>query len=105
MLSQSTLDSDTSPLTVTARTSHAALLDNWGRMWVVGGETFSKKSRHMVATYQVPKVDLAAGGEAIGGVWQEVHAKSNKGPSARYGHSAVLHEHKVNKSSEFKVTH
>ena len=29
----------------TPRTSHAAMMDNFGRMWVVGGETFAKKTR------------------------------------------------------------
>ena len=43
----------------------------------------------MVASYTVPS-DLDGPGR-----WKEVHAKSDKGPSSRYGHSAVIHDRKV----------
>ena len=69
------------------RTSHAAMIDAWGRMWVVGGETFERSkrtSRHMVAFFDVASP-----------AWTEVKAVSDKGPSARYGHSAVIHDQKI----------
>ena len=45
----------------------------------------------MVASFTVPS-DLEGPGR-----WREVHAKSDKGPSSRYGHSAVIHDRKVRK--------
>jgi len=76
----------------TPRTSHSSMLDEFGKMWVVGGETFSPKTRHMVATYALPKGEDNAGSV---GEWREVHAKSDKGPSSRYGHSSVIHDRKI----------
>ena len=62
-------------------------------MWVVGGEMFSRRrTRHMVVTWEG---DLSDNGNSKSGFWKEVHANSEKGPSARYGHSAVIHERKV----------
>lgn len=64
-------------------------------MWVVGGEMFSRRrTRHMVATWEGGS-DLSLNGDVSNGFWKEVHANSDKGPSARYGHSAVIHERKV----------
>ena len=79
-----------------ARTSHSAMVDEFGKMWVVGGEMFSRRrTRHMVATWEGAG-DLSLGGATASiGFWKEVHANSDKGPSARYGHSAVIHERKV----------
>ena len=79
-----------------ARTSHSSMVDEFGKMWVVGGEMFSRRrTRHMVATWEGAG-DLSLGGAtASNGFWKEVHANSDKGPSARYGHSAVIHERKV----------
>lgn len=78
----------------TSRTSHSAMVDEFGKMWVVGGETFSRKTRHMVATWEGGDLSGDADSEA-NGFWKEVHANSDKGPSARYGHSAVIHDRKV----------
>ncbi len=44
----------------------------------------------MVATYTLPHPQLLSEGR-----WSEVHAKSDKGPSSRYGHSAVIHDQKI----------
>ena len=48
----------------------------------------------MVATWEGGS-DLSLNGDVSNGFWKEVHANSDKGPSARYGHSAVIHERKV----------
>ena len=79
-----------------ARTAHAAMVDSRGRMWIVGGETFSY-SHHldMVATFS-PDFD----NKNVQGIWAPIHAKGEKGPSPRYGHSAVIHEDKVCIESE-----
>ena len=76
-----------------ARTAHAAMVDSRGRMWIVGGETFSY-SHHldMVATFSPDLIN-----KDVQGIWATVHAKGEKGPSPRYGHSAVIHEDKVGK--------
>ncbi len=58
-------------------------------MWVVGGETFSH-SKYMVATL-TPDMN----NEEVQGIWRVVHAQGEKGPSPRYGHSAVMHDDKV----------
>ena len=60
-------------------------------MWIVGGETFSY-SHHldMVAIFS-PDLNNQDGQ----GLWTPVHAKGEKGPSPRYGHSAVIHDDKV----------
>ena len=67
------------------------MVDSRGRMWSVGGETFSF-SHHldMVATFS-PDFD----NKNVQGIWAPIHAKGEKGPSPRYGHSAVIHEDKV----------
>ena len=76
------------PLT---RTSHAAMVDSRGRMWVVGGETFAySKHIDMVATFS-PDIN----NPDVQGIWRPVHAKGEKGPSPRFGHSAVIHEDKI----------
>ncbi len=78
------------------------MVDDFGRMWVVGGETFKPRTRHMVATYELPDpATTASGGGGGGGRWSEVHAKSDKGPSSRYGHSAVIHDQKVRRKLDF----
>ena len=66
--------------------------DRDGVMWVLGGETFGKvaHSWDMVSTFTL---DSAAGSNR--GTWQAVRAQGDKGPSPRYGHSAVMHEDKV----------
>ena len=63
-------------------------------MWIVGGETFSY-SHHldMVAIFS-PDLNNQDGQ----GIWTPVHAKGEKGPSPRYGHSAVIHDDKVNET-------
>ncbi len=38
-------DDDDEVVVATQRTSHAAMVDDFGRMWVVGGETFTAKTR------------------------------------------------------------
>ena len=58
-------------------------------MWIVGGETFSH-SKYMVATL-TPDLN----NEDVQGIWRLVHAQGEKGPSPRYGHSAVMHDDKV----------
>ena len=78
-------------------------------MWVVGGEMFSRRrTRHMVATWEGAG-DLSLNGDvSSNGFWKEVHANSDKGPSARYGHSAVIHERKVKDLSRvfvYRATH
>ena len=73
------------------KTSHAAVVDSRGRMWVVGGETFAyRKHLEMVATFS-PDLD----NPDTQGIWRPVHANGEKGPSPRFGHSAVIHEDKV----------
>jgi len=74
-----------------ARTSQAAMVDTRGRMWIVGGETFTH-SRHidMVATFSP---DFS--NPDVQGIWRPVRAKGEKGPSPRFGHSAVIHEDKI----------
>ncbi len=70
------------------------MVDEFGTMWVVGGETFSMRTRHLVATWKGgdPKSESD---DIANGFWSEVRAKSDKVPSARYGHSAVIHDRKV----------
>jgi len=77
----------------TARTSHSAMVDRSGVMWVLGGETFGKvaHSWDMVSTFTLEPFDT----QAASGVWKAVRAKGDKGPSPRYGHSAVMHEDKI----------
>ena len=58
-------------------------------MWIVGGETFSH-SKYMVATL-TPDMN----NPEVQGIWRLVHAQGEKGPSPRYGHSAVMHDDKV----------
>ena len=74
---------------ISPRTSHAAIMDDNGSMWVVGGETFTH-SKHMVS-----KFDLTLNGNEMQGTWRPVRAKGDKGPSPRYGHSAVIHDNKI----------
>ena len=74
---------------ISARTSHASIVDESGSMWVIGGETFSH-SKHMVS-----KFDLSNDGIEMQGMWRPVRAKGDKGPSPRYGHSAVIHDNKI----------
>ena len=74
-----------------ARTSHAAMVDTRGRMWIVGGETFMhSKHINMVSMFSPDLENRDAPG-----LWVPVHAKGEKGPSPRYGHSAVIHEDKI----------
>eukprot|EP00094_Tigriopus_californicus_P013495 TCALIF_13053-PA protein Name:"Similar to tag-53 Putative protein tag-53 (Caenorhabditis elegans)" AED:0.08 eAED:0.08 QI:208/1/1/1/0.92/1/14/654/1185 len=75
-----------------ARTSHASMIDEFGQMWVIGGETFDHQPRQMVLKVDIDNLDELPTATAN---WQEVKAKSNKGPSFRYGHSAVIHERKI----------
>ncbi len=49
----------------------------------------------MVATFTLPTQETAFSS----GRWTEVHAKSDKGPSSRYGHSSVIHDQKVKHNS------
>ena len=74
---------------ISPRTSHTAIMDDNGSMWVIGGETFTH-SKHMVS-----KFDLNINGKEMQGVWRPVRAKGDKGPSPRYGHSAVIHDNKI----------
>ena len=74
---------------ISARTSHASIIDSKGSMWVIGGETFTH-SKHMVS-----KFDLNLNGNEMQGMWRPVRAKGDKGPSPRYGHSAVIHDNKI----------
>ena len=75
------------------------------QMWVVGGEMFSRRrTRHMVATWEGAGDLSLTGDVSSNGFWKEVHANSDKGPSARYGHSAVIHERKVKDLSECSCT-
>ncbi len=71
------------------RTSHAAMVDNAGRLWIVGGETFSN-TRHMVAVFS-PDLE----NKDNKGLWRPIKAEGNKGPSARFGHSSVIHDNKI----------
>ena len=83
----------------TARTSHSAMVDRSGVMWVLGGETFGKvaHSWDMVSTFTLEPFDT----QAASGVWKAVRAKGDKGPSPRYGHSAVMHEDKVRQTTKW----
>jgi len=63
-------------------------------MWIVGGETFSH-SKYMVATL-TPDMN----NPEVQGIWRLVHAQGEKGPSPRYGHSAVMHDDKVCKQKQ-----
>ena len=80
---------DVSNEKISARTSHVSIIDQKGSMWVIGGETF-KHSKHMVS-----KFDLNPNGNEMTGMWRPVRAKGDKGPSPRYGHSAVIHDNKI----------
>ena len=79
-------------------------MDEFGTVWVVGGETFERKARHMVMTLTLKSdLDLAdLGSDPRNDLeWKEVHAKSDKGPSPRYAHSAVIHERKARTKFDF----
>ena len=67
------------------------MVDTRGRMWIVGGETF-KHTKHinMVSMFS-PDLE----NRDTPGLWAPVKAKGEKGPSPRYGHSAVIHEDKI----------
>ena len=65
------------------------MVDKDGVMWILGGETFGfSHSWDMVSTFTMDPDD-------DGGEWRPIRAKGDKGPSPRYGHSAVMHENKV----------
>eukprot|EP00096_Caligus_rogercresseyi_P010713 TRINITY_DN3998_c0_g2_i1.p1 TRINITY_DN3998_c0_g2~~TRINITY_DN3998_c0_g2_i1.p1 ORF type:complete len:1325 (+),score=211.17 TRINITY_DN3998_c0_g2_i1:165-4139(+) len=70
------------------RSSHASVLSqDDGKLWIIGGETFTHP-RHILS-YLKPseKPDEL--------VWERVRFEGEKAPSPRYGHTAVIHDHRI----------
>ncbi|CAB4068777.1 unnamed protein product [Lepeophtheirus salmonis] len=67
------------------RSSHASVLSDDNKIWIIGGETFSHP-RHILSYIKSSGTNQLE--------WKRVHFEGEKAPSPRYGHTAVIHDNR-----------
>ncbi|XP_071746862.1 LOW QUALITY PROTEIN: attractin-like protein 1 [Lepeophtheirus salmonis] len=68
------------------RSSHASVLSDDNKIWIIGGETFSHP-RHILSYIKSSGTNQLE--------WKRVHFEGEKAPSPRYGHTAVIHDNRI----------